>query len=468
MLPPPPAPPRRPERPYVPWLIGAFVLVLVAAALVAIVVRGGPNGTPAEVGAGQSPATSTPTAEAAGNGQESTTTAPEPPPVPSGLKRQLDELQAQTAQIRGLQWKGPLDLQVVSPSELARRVREVVARDTDPKQVAGEEATLRLLGLIPDDLDYGELINDVLAGAVLGYYDPITRQLVVGSESGDGELDAHTKWVIVHEMNHALTDQVFNYGPPTDALYRADRADEATAYSALIEGDAVIVQDLWASQHLSDEEQLILAFGGGGSADIEPLLRAPQYVQDDLMFPYTTGTEFVEGLYDGGGFAAIDAAYRRPPASTEQILHPDAYRANQPAAPPELPDLAAATGCASMRRGTLGQFDMDAALNLHLLTTDASRAVEGWNGDAYGVVRCGSQLGMGLRWETDAGANPARFVENVGRWAAQWSGSGRLPGGDGRFSGPSGAGRIVRNGSRIDVVLAEDQPTADKLIAAFS
>jgi hypothetical protein len=466
MLPSPNAPPPRPDRRLAPWLIGAVVLVLLAAGLVAVFVRSAPESKPAQVGAGPTPTTTA----AGGNGEASgetgsTTTTPASPPVPSALKRQFDELQAQTAAIRGLQWKGPLDLRVVTPAELSRMVREVVARDTDPKQVAGEEATLKLLGLIPDDLDYGDLVNDVLAGAVLGYYDPLTQQLVVGSESGDGELDAHTRWVIVHEMNHALTDQVFRYGAPTDALYKADKADEATAYSALLEGDAVLVQNEWAAQHLSDEEQLIIAFGLGGGSDLEAFLSAPEYVQQDLMFPYNTGSEFVQGLYDQGGFAAIDAAYRRPPTSTEQILHPETYRANQPSAPPALPDLAGATGCTRMRTGTLGQLDMRAALDLHLLSTDAERAVEGWNGDAYAVVRCGDSLGMGQRWETDAGANPARFVENFGRWAAQWSGSGRLPGTDGRFSGPSGAGRIVRDGSRIDIVLAEDQATADKLIA---
>ncbi|MGH9276893.1 MAG: hypothetical protein ACRD12_02100, partial [Acidimicrobiales bacterium] len=423
-----------------------------------------------ELGAGTpttTPTTADPAAEPAA-GPATGPSATAPAAVPPRLKRQFDELKAQTAEIRGLQWQAPLDLRVVSRKELSRMVREVVARDTDPKQVAGEEATLKLLHLIPENLDFGQLMLDLLAEQVLGYYDPITRQLVVGTDGDEEELDGGTKWVIVHEMNHALTDQVFNYGPPTDALYKADKADEAAAYSALLEGDAVIVQDLWADKYLSDEEQLLIALGGVGSGNIEVYLNAPPYVREDLAFPYGDGQEFVQGLYDAGGFAAIDAAYRRPPTSTEQILHPEAYRAGQASTPPALPNLAAATGCTSLRTGTLGQFDMEATLDLHLSDSEASRAVEGWNGDAYAVVRCGSAVGLAERWQTDPGTDAARLADSLTRWAAQWSGSGRAPGADGRFSGPGGTGRIVRNGNRVDLVLAQDAATADKLTAALA
>ena len=45
------------------------------------------------------------------------------------------------------------------------------------------------------------------------------------------------------------------------------------------------------------------------------------------------------------------------------------------------------------------------------------------------------------------------------------AGTGKV---QGRFSGPSGAGRVVRNGSHVDLVLAQDAVTADKLITAVA
>jgi hypothetical protein len=61
------------------------------------------------------------------------------------------------------------------------------------------------------------------------------------------------------------------------------------------------------------------------------------------MFPYMSGMEFAQSLFDRGGWDAIDAAYANPPVSTEQILHPDRYPADQPVTV-ELPDLQSVLG----------------------------------------------------------------------------------------------------------------------------
>jgi hypothetical protein len=81
-------------------------------------------------------------------------------------------------------------------------------------------------------------------------------------------------------------------------------------------------------------------------------------------------------------------------------------------------------------------------------------------------VRCGSVLGLADRWETDPGVDASRLSDALSRWSRGWSG-GRGPGADGRFSGPSGAGRITRNGSRVELVLARDLDTADRLARAL-
>src|SRR3712207_4710280 len=131
MLPSSNASPPRPPRRLAIWLIGTVVLALLVAATAAIVLRQD-GGADAEVGAGPSPSSSSTTEATDAEASPTTSTTAAGPQVPSRLKQQFDELQAQTAEIRRLQWKGPLDLRVVSRSELSRLVREVVARDTDP------------------------------------------------------------------------------------------------------------------------------------------------------------------------------------------------------------------------------------------------------------------------------------------------------------------------------------------------
>ncbi|MCA1691388.1 MAG: hypothetical protein LC733_03980 [Actinobacteria bacterium] len=386
------------------------------------------------------------------------------PDVPEAQRQIFDQLMAQTAQIRGLPWRSSLNLRVVSRPELARRVIEVNARDTDPDRLAAEEATFKLLGLIPSDVDYAQLIDDLLAGGVLGFYDPLTRELFVG---GDEELDGATKATIVHEMTHALTDQHFNYGPEVLALEEADKVDELAAYSALLEGDASLTEAVWMEEHLDPLEALGALLGGGSTDGVEAILSAPEYVQNALYFPYTDGLEFVQGLHDAGGFAAVDAAYGRPPTSTEHIIHPATYSGSQGSASPSLPDLAAATGCQRVRSSGLGEFDMREVLDQHLGSDEAARAAQGWNGDAYALLRCGNSLGLVDRWEADAGADAGRLVDALGRWARAWSG-GRAPTADGRFSGPSGSGRITRSGNRVDLVVTQDVETVDRIVGVLS
>lgn len=400
-----------------------------------------------------------------------TTDRPEPPSTTSTLSAEqaatVETLKAQVSAIRGLAWKRTLDVRIVSQDELARLVREHGAkeREEDGERLAGDEATLKLLGLIPDRTDYAETLDDLLAGGVLGFYDDETKELVVGGDPDD-DLDVATRNVMAHELVHALTDQHFDYGPATKALGDNDRTEELAGYVALLEGDAELTSVLWAERHLSEEEQVEAFFGQSGGNPLAAL-RAPRYVLEALRFPYEDGVGFVDRLYASGGFAAVDAAYLRPPTSTEHILHPELYLSGQAPDPPALGDLAAATGCARVDGGAVGEFDMAKVLGEEISTERADVAAAGWNGDAFGLVRCGSTLGMADRWRTDGPTDTTELMQALADWARGWSGSSRAVDGDGRFSGPSGAGRIVRAGNSVDIVLADDAATAERLVRAL-
>ena len=60
------------------------------------------------------------------------------------------------------------------------------------------------------------------------------------------------------------------------------------------------------------------------TTDVRQLASAPRYLRETLLFPYLHGQEFCTELYDRGGWDALAEAFRHPPASSSQILHPEA------------------------------------------------------------------------------------------------------------------------------------------------
>jgi hypothetical protein len=383
-------------------------------------------------------------------------------------RRVVDDVKSQVAAIRGLSWKRDLPVKVLSRDELSQKIRDIDAKEIGRSrdQLSADETALKVLQLIPRNVDYVKELDTLLAGAVLGFYDDETKELYVGGSGASGTIDVATRSVLAHELTHALTDQQFDFGAATRALDDQNRTEESAAFSALIEGDAELVRTLWEQQHLSSSERAEAA--QGGSDDSGTYDKAPPYLVHSLRFPYDQGVAFVRSRYQAGGFAEVDNAYRKPPVSTEQIIHPDLYAAAQGWTAPPLPDLAAATGCGKVETGTIGEFDMSEMLGRQLGATESRRAAAGWNGDAYSVVRCGAAVGLADRWQADAPADAGRLFDALVKWSRGWSGSSRAPDAQGRFSGPNGSGRLTQSSGRVDLVLADDVATADRVAGVLA
>ncbi len=447
--------PVRSTRP-APAALAIALVVIVVAASIALAVRlsrddDGPTAAPPTTTGQVTSGTTTPTTS--------------PSNLSSDQAETVARLKAQVAEIRGLEWKTELPIRVISVDEIDRRIRDLTAieRAKDPEGEEQIETVLKLLQLIPPDLDYTATVDDLLEGGVLGFYDDEAKELFVSGDPDD-DLDVATQSTMVHELIHALTDQHFDFGTRNRTLSDQELGEEAYALSALVEGDAELVRLIWTDEHLNARQQLEAELGSTG--DASAYAGIPGYILDSLYFPYLGGLDFVTALHDDGGFAAVDDAYRQPPTSTEEILHPDRYVPGQRWTRPVLPDLAAATGCTAVDTSTIGEFDMTEVFDLYLTGEEAQRAAGGWNGDVYRLVRCGTAAGMVDRWQADTSTDLTELADALGRWARRWSGNNRLPEADGSFSGPGGSGRIIRSPDRIDLVIADDASTSDRLSAA--
>ena len=118
---------------------------------------------------------------------------------------------------------------------------------------------------------------------------------------------------------------------------------------------------LWQIQHLSQVELLQLLSESLNPEVSGSLDAMPAFLRESLLFPYTAGLSFVQSLQASGGWDAVNGAFREPPASTEQVLHPEKYASHEAPVDVTLPaDLPTKLGRAGRRalEDTLGEFQL--------------------------------------------------------------------------------------------------------------
>ena len=136
---------------------------------------------------------------------------------------------------RGLPFLEPPEVAIIPADAFEQRIRDRVAADLDPDEIAAEDTLYRLLGMLEGNTDLLTLILDVLGDQVVGFYDERTGELVV---PGVADLSVYERTVIVHELVHALGDQHFMFGDEFRRLRDAELFEQAAALQALVEGGA--------------------------------------------------------------------------------------------------------------------------------------------------------------------------------------------------------------------------------------
>mgnify|MGYP001571753661 CR=1 FL=1 len=322
--------------------------------------------------------------------------------VPS--EEELKALHETVSRIRGLEFKHPVAAAPLPMAALRKEWKRMLEAGTTPEQFQAEARALTKLGFLSAGTDLEEALLDMYTNGIHAYYDPVPGGLYVidRTEARDetmyglltkmllaGHGARREDLFVAHELTHALQDQHFRYFMRLALMMGDD--DRFNAARALSEGDANLVlyevlaglggktaEDLFATtgEHAFDEEQLL---------GIPGYDRAPRALRLPLTFSYTQGVRFVRALREKGGWKAIDAAFTDPPASTEQVLHPEKYLGERDV--PQLvtlPDLSAKLdGWRLTKRGILGELMI--RLVAEAPGADAMRAAAGWDGDAYEV-----------------------------------------------------------------------------------
>jgi hypothetical protein len=316
--------------------------------------------------------------------------------LPQEVQDELLALVRITEETRGLRFADPPIISVVTEEELEARVRQQIEEDSE--DFPADEALYKLLGLLNEDVDLAALLTDLYGEQVAGFYDGDTGELVVPiREEGFSIVQRAT---MVHELTHSLTDQQFQFHDTYMAMFDEDRLDEASAYQALIEGDASMTELLYL-QTLSQRE-LGEFFAEALDVDSTALDAAPAFIQDSLLFPYDSGLAWVQQHYLRDQWETINAAYSEMPnlpGSTEQIITPDDYERDLPqVVVAEAPPL---TGYELERESVWGEFGFRIMLDQILGETAGIEAADGWGGDYYAQWFDGQNAALLILFEGD-------------------------------------------------------------------
>jgi hypothetical protein len=386
------------------------------------------------------------------------------------------QIQQQVIDIRGLQPKvKELKQDTLTPAQLADNVKNDFFKDYTDEDAKADVRELSAFGLLPPGFDLYKLYIDLYSEQVAGYYDPETKDMFVIK---GGDITGTEKMTYAHEYTHVLQDQNWDLenGLKTNDKYCKDHSEYCAGVQALIEGDASLTEQYWFfSDATQQDQQDVMNFSPNNSSPIYN--SAPLFLQKDLMFPYIQGSNFVQYLYDSGGWSAVDKAYEKPPSSTEMILHPEKYPSDIPVEVP-LIDLTTilGTGWEETTRNTMGELDLNFILSAgvkesaRLDEETAAAAAAGWAGDTYTVNwnKSAQKLAVVLRSRWDSGKDADEFWKALSEYGRKRWGSPATQSTD-EFSWEGTADnfvKIYRSGDEVFWIIAPDKATADEITAA--
>ncbi len=337
-------------------------------------------------------------------------------------------------QLRGLRFKHAVPWTAHTPEQMRRMIAGSLERDYPLDRSDFDALLLGRLGLVPQGFALRGFLLDLMAEQVQGAYDPRTGWFYVLqrqknwfsralSSGGPDEADL----VTLHELDHALQDQHFDLRTLQEALQEPRNSDREMGLAALVEGDATLVmlQHTVVSQGGSPGEvgpigwmsDWTLAMPGMGRFSSAPL-----YFRRALVLPYFAGMDLVNRAYVQGGWEAVNRLYRDPPASTEQVLHPEKYLARRdPPRTVSIPFPRRWQGWSEVGEDTGGEFMLSVLLEQHG-APGAEMAARGWGGDRLRLYRRGREVFLVWLTVWDGPGEAGRFARAFGE------ARGRLPG----------------------------------------
>lgn len=309
--------------------------------------------------------------------------------------------------LRGLAFTSQVPI-VVKTREQARQImiREIERDHSDAQLLVGGK-TGAMTGLYPSGMDLKAETLKLLTDQIAGFYNPDDKQMVLvrNGSAQNGvwtdiadfftRRDIAGEMILAHELTHALQDQHFQINRMLKRV--KDNDDKSLALKCIAEGDATIAGFGYVAGRVDNRGIDVLTSQLGSLPEnfARTSKDVPVGISTPLLFQYSAGVRFVGEAWRRGGWAAVDALYRVPPTSTQEIMQPELYF-DHPSPPVQIE----VGGYAAILKNwqkidddTYGELLLKVALQRNLPDRPfAEQAIAHWAGDRIITLQNGNAL----------------------------------------------------------------------------
>src|SRR5580658_5875182 len=327
---------------------------------------------------------------------------------------EIDGILKDLHDITGFRIKHRVPAEIITRDKVKEFLEQRMKEATSPEEIRVEELTLKKFGLVPQDFDLAKNTVDLLTEQAAAFYDFHRKRMFIT----DWTPSATREPALVHELGHALADQNVNLEKFIKQGQKSD--DGSMARLAVMEGQASWLMAEYlarkAGQSLATSPALLDTMAHSiesGASEFPVFESEPLYLRETLTFPYSQGLLFQNAVYERMKQKAFEEVFRRPPVSTQQILHPDTYFSGLEPARPVLPQLADAHGYKRIADGTVGELDNAILLEQYAGGEERKAVSPHWRGGAYALMEHRSPERVVLLYavEWDDAASATRYFK---------------------------------------------------------
>ena len=310
----------------------------------------------------------------------------------------------------------PVPVRFLSDADFRLKVTsdETKLTDVERRQIQQTEGLFRALGLLDGHTDLFEASNDLSGAGVIGYYSDKDKIVRV---RGD-RLTPATKVTLVHELTHALQDQHFDLLARDKEFETDDDSSAASAFQALVEGDATRIERAYRDSLTDDERNAVEGDESKTASRYQnDVADVPGILQTLMGAPYAFGEAMLAVATTVDGDDEVDALFRDPPTTDEQLIDPWTLLGDR--------DEPLKVGAVHLSRnehqfdsGTFGELSWYLVLAERIPLIKALDASDGWGGDSYTGFRRNGATCVRVRYRADTPNDLAEMESALDEWIA--------------------------------------------------